>query len=306
MSSTPKESADNVCSKSLILVDTLKEMKLKRRLVTFYEKHCPEKLNEAPKNVDIIVRRFKNRPDKVEELFGRLKRKYVDSKGHGRKRSTSAGKKKRKKSDISADGESSSGNLFDDDKRRQYAGPPSSSVKISDSKVKKEKEDDDEHDSNRMVKLENGLEYRTMREGGRGGPRAKRGSMVTMKYEGFLTARGGGIGDMFDSGRFTFAVGRGQVIEGFDLGVMSMQQGAVRRLFVPSHLGYGATGAPPQIPPHADLLFEVELVRIGSRRGQIREQQRKLRRGRKGDNGGGGGSTSRSRKRARKRRAKGR
>jgi peptidylprolyl isomerase len=95
------------------------------------------------------------------------------------------------------------------------------------------------------------------------GPAAKSGDRVAVHYVGTLTD-----GTEFDSSRkrgqpFTFTLGQGRVIQGWDLGVVGMQVGGVRRLSIPASEGYGARGFPPVIPPDATLLFEVELVSIG-------------------------------------------
>jgi len=70
----------------------------------------------------------------------------------------------------------------------------------------------------------------------------------------------------FDEGKLMFHVGRGEVIAGLDEAVVGMRAGGVRKLRIPPHLGYGTSGAPPKVPPHATLLFDVAVVRIGSRK----------------------------------------
>jgi len=99
------------------------------------------------------------------------------------------------------------------------------------------------------------------------GAAPKSGQTCVMHYTGWLWENGG-KGKQFDSshdrGRpFSFKLGVGQVIRGWDEGVASMKVGGKRRLLIPPDLGYGARGAGGVIPPHATLLFEVELLELG-------------------------------------------
>jgi FKBP-type peptidyl-prolyl cis-trans isomerase len=93
------------------------------------------------------------------------------------------------------------------------------------------------------------------------GPEAVRGKTVEVHYTGWLTD-----GTRFDSSvggpPFSFRLGAGEVIEGWDRGVAGMKVGGKRKLTLPPELGYGAAGAPPQIPPNATLVFEVELLAV--------------------------------------------
>jgi len=69
-------------------------------------------------------------------------------------------------------------------------------------------------------------------------------------------------GKVFDSGSFTFTVGKNEVIAGFDAGVVGMKKGGVRNLTIPPQVGYGPMGSPPTIPGNALLLFEIEVQKI--------------------------------------------
>jgi FKBP-type peptidyl-prolyl cis-trans isomerase FkpA len=108
-----------------------------------------------------------------------------------------------------------------------------------------------------------GLQYEDTQPGT--GKEATGGTCV-MHYTGWLWTDGA-KGAKFDSSHdrgnpFSFALGRGQVIKGWDEGVAGMKIGGKRTLVIPPDLGYGARGAGGVIPPHATLLFEVELLAL--------------------------------------------
>jgi hypothetical protein len=94
------------------------------------------------------------------------------------------------------------------------------------------------------------------------GAEAKAGDNVRIHYVGTLAD-----GTEFDSSRkrgipFEFRLGSGQVIKGFDRGILGMKVGGMRQLTIPPELGYGRKGAPPLIPPRATLVFEIELLDV--------------------------------------------
>jgi FKBP-type peptidyl-prolyl cis-trans isomerase len=107
---------------------------------------------------------------------------------------------------------------------------------------------------------DSGLKYEDLKAGD--GATAEAGMRVTVHYTGWLTD-----GRQFDSSRdrgepFSFPLGGGRVIRGWDEGVAGMQVGGVRRLTIPPQLGYGRQGAGGVIPPNATLVFEVELLAV--------------------------------------------
>ncbi len=106
---------------------------------------------------------------------------------------------------------------------------------------------------------ESGLRITDLRLGD--GPEAQAGQTVIVNYRGTLES-----GKEFDSsygrGPFSFPLGAGRVIKGWDEGVAGMQVGGKRKLVIPPDLGYGQRGAGGVIPPNATLIFEVELLEI--------------------------------------------
>ncbi len=113
-----------------------------------------------------------------------------------------------------------------------------------------------------IVTLPSGVKYEDHVAGT--GEMPKTGQMVTVHYTGWLNENGA-KGRKFDSSRdrgqpFTFKLGVGQVISGWDIGVSTMQVGGQRTLVLPPEHGYGQRGAGSVIPPGATLIFDVELI----------------------------------------------
>ena len=113
-----------------------------------------------------------------------------------------------------------------------------------------------------VVTTDSGLQYVVITEGD--GAQPQSGQRVFVHYVGTLED-----GTKFDSSRdrgrpFDFTIGQGLVIKGWDEGVGDMKVGDRRKLIIPPELGYGARGAGGVIPPNATLIFDVELLRIGS------------------------------------------
>jgi peptidylprolyl isomerase len=115
-----------------------------------------------------------------------------------------------------------------------------------------------------MTETPSGLKYEDTAPGNGASP--TKGQTCVMHYTGWLWengAKGAKFDSSVDRGRpFSFPIGQGRVIKGWDEGVATMQLGGKRTLLIPPGLGYGAAGAGGVIPPNATLLFEVELLEL--------------------------------------------
>jgi FKBP-type peptidyl-prolyl cis-trans isomerase len=110
------------------------------------------------------------------------------------------------------------------------------------------------------TKTDSGVQYWEIKEGL--GPPAKSGDHVKVHYTGWLIT-----GKKFDSSvdanqPYEFTLGQGEVIRGWDEGVVGMKVGGKRQLRIPPELAYGENGHPPQVPPNATLIFDVQLLAI--------------------------------------------
>ncbi len=110
---------------------------------------------------------------------------------------------------------------------------------------------------------QSGLKIFFENEGNPKGKQPKKGDMVEMHYTGYLRD-----GTVFDSSvkrnhSFKTEIGIGRVIQGWDEGVVKLKEGQKAILYIPSHLAYGSRGAGRAIPPNADIIFEVELIKVG-------------------------------------------
>ena len=116
------------------------------------------------------------------------------------------------------------------------------------------------------VTMESGLTYIIQQNAPDDAMKPTAGKMVSVHYTGWLDDNGN-PGKKFDSSvdrakPFQFMIGSGQVIKGWDEGVMNMKIGEKRRLIIPSHLAYGQRGIPGVIPANATLIFDVELLTV--------------------------------------------
>jgi len=115
-------------------------------------------------------------------------------------------------------------------------------------------------DLDAMVHTVSGLYFQDLEVGQ--GDEAAAGASVTVHYEGWLSD-----GTKFDSSRdrgqpFTFVLGAGFVIPGWEEGVAGMRVGGLRKLVIPPSLAYGVAGVPPTIPGNATLVFDIELLEV--------------------------------------------
>lgn len=112
------------------------------------------------------------------------------------------------------------------------------------------------------IKTPSGLEYWDIRKGT--GPVAENGQKVRVHYTGWLTT-GKKFDSSVDAGKpYTFTLGAGEVIKGWDEGVAGMKVGGKRQLRIPPDLAYGERGFPGAIPPNATLIFDIQLLGLES------------------------------------------
>jgi FK506-binding nuclear protein len=123
--------------------------------------------------------------------------------------------------------------------------------------VKRKADSDGAPPAKKRATLQGGLKYEVVKSSS-SNFKASRGKQVQVKYEGRLAMNG----RRFDKGVIRFKLGAGEVIRGWDLAVDGMAVGEKRKILIPPALGYGRSGAPPDIPPNATLAFDVELLRI--------------------------------------------
>ncbi len=127
---------------------------------------------------------------------------------------------------------------------------------------------DGDKQKNFEIQTSSGLKFVTIQPG-TSGQTPQKNDLVSVHYTGWLE-QNGVKGNKFDSSKdrnrpFSFQLGAGRVIKGWDEGVASMQVGEIRKLTIPSHLAYGSRGAGRDIPANATLIFEVELLKIDKR-----------------------------------------
>lgn len=118
-----------------------------------------------------------------------------------------------------------------------------------------------ESKGSKNMQTSSGLSYKDLKIGE--GPSPQPGQTVVVHYTGWLQQNDQKFDSSVDRGEpFSFHIGVGEVIPGWDEGVATMKVGGKRELIIPANLAYGDRGVPPKIPANATLRFEVELLEI--------------------------------------------
>ncbi|MCK6473731.1 MAG: FKBP-type peptidyl-prolyl cis-trans isomerase [Planctomycetes bacterium] len=120
------------------------------------------------------------------------------------------------------------------------------------------------NDPQDLIEKASGLFYADLEQGE--GDEVKEGDKVEVHYTGWLASDGTKFDSSLDRGQpFPVEVGKGGVIKGWDEGLQGMKLGGKRKLIIPAELGYGAAGSPPKIPANAQLVFDVEVLKLNDK-----------------------------------------
>jgi len=139
---------------------------------------------------------------------------------------------------------------------KQDAKTPKQETKTPKQEAKAPKDDSKTPGKTPKRTIKGGIQVEDIKEGS--GPECKPGSSVGMYYEGRLKSNNKKFDGLKAGDPFKFKLGGGQVIKGWDLGILGMKVGGKRKLTIPPKLAYGESGAPPDIPPNSTLVFDIE------------------------------------------------
>merc|ERR1712048_1306007 len=142
------------------------------------------------------------------------------------------------------------------DKKFESCKTPKQEAKTPKQETKTTKDDSKTPGKTPKRTIKGGIQVEDIKEGS--GPECKAGSSVGMYYEGRLKTNNKKFDGLKAGDPFKFKLGKGEVIKGWDLGILGMKVGGKRRLTIPPKLAYGEAGAKPDIPPNSTLVFEIE------------------------------------------------
>lgn len=114
-----------------------------------------------------------------------------------------------------------------------------------------------------------GIKILEIKEGS--GDPVKDGDRIEVHYRGWLKDNQKLFDDSYERGQpLAVRTGNGDLIRGFDMGLVGLKEGGIRRIFIPGRLGYGSAGSGRDIPPNSDLVFQVELVKVVERAASVK------------------------------------
>jgi len=150
-------------------------------------------------------------------------------------------------------------------KRKEIDSPLVNGVGETSSKKSKKKQDKEKSEESPQVKtpkrsIKGGIVVEDLKVGN--GPESTNGKYVNVYYSGKLKSNNQQFDSNLSGKGFKFRLGGSEVIKGWDLGVVGMKVGGKRRLTIPYKMAYGEKGSAPEIPPKADLVFDVELRNV--------------------------------------------
>ncbi|KAF7730594.1 peptidylprolyl isomerase fpr4 [Apophysomyces ossiformis] len=227
------------------------------------EEESDEEEDEEEEEEEVAVKNNKKRPAKTEEEQPAKKRKAEQQQEQQIKKQEEQKKQaelKKKQEEQKKKQEEQKKKQEEQKKQAELKKKQEEQKKQAELKKKQEEQKKQaEEKKSKVVKLPNGLIVEDVKVGN--GPAAKSGQRIGMRYIGKLT--NGKVFDKNVSGKpFSFILGRGEVIKGWDIGVAGMKAGGERKLTIPAPLAYGKRGAPPDIPGNATLVFEIKLVNM--------------------------------------------
>eukprot|EP00928_Gymnodinium_smaydae_P045907 TRINITY_DN30557_c0_g1_i1.p1 TRINITY_DN30557_c0_g1~~TRINITY_DN30557_c0_g1_i1.p1 ORF type:complete len:343 (+),score=53.71 TRINITY_DN30557_c0_g1_i1:68-1030(+) len=203
---------------------------------------------EAPSEVDEEARRAKEKLERVRKQIAALEARRASMADRPDREAPAAKRARRATESAAAEAPSAAG--------RAKGSREVASIDLGLARPQAKQKPREESAKAEIRTLSSGLGVQITKPGR--GAAAKSGQVLHVRYEGRLAK----TAECFDKGFIKFRLGMGKVIRGWDEGFPGMQAAEKRTLFVPARLGYGAKGAPPEIPPNADLVFRVELLGI--------------------------------------------